>query len=167
MNNPKGVPTNWDEVDDVLGEMRKVVALRDKAVAKRDLEIAKIAESHAGDINTLENEIAGLRVKVTDFMQAHKAEFGEPGTRGRFRDLLHGRVGFRQAAPKLDVLRSMTFDDIVEYMLAHADRLGRFIRTTHEPNRQAILADMDVDTMVEVGLQIVQDDRPFIDPKAG
>lgn len=167
MNNPNGIPQDWTATEALLGELRELCASRDCIAAERDAEVALVAQRYAGDLDALDARVAGVRERIATFVEANRTEFGQPGTKGRFKDLAHGRVGFRLTSPRLDTLRGLTTDQVVEYMLANRERFGGFIRTTHELARATILASMDKDTMIEVGLTIKQDDRPFIDPKKG
>lgn len=166
LNNPNLLPQNWSDVETLLGELREMTGNRDALVGKRDSKVADIAQHYAPDIDALTIRVDSLGKKIAEFVQAHHSEFGEPGTGGRFRDLEHGRVGFRSAPAHLETLRGLTFEQVVEYMLPHK-RLSRFVRIKHELNRVAILSDMDKDVMEEVGVVAVASDNPFIDLKKG
>lgn len=167
MNQKSGI-AGWDELDAVLGELREVVAERDRKVAKRDAEVAEVANKHSGRIDELEAEIGAREGRVRTFLEAVKDSFGAPGTKARFKDLVHGRVGARQGSPKLVTLRGLSEDEVVAYMVGDAARkrtLGKFVRTTVALDKKKILAEMDPATMADVGLGRDQEDVLFFDLK--
>ena len=167
MNNPHDVPQSWEDLDDLLGQMREQTSKLDKAKAKRDAEVAVIAQEHADKIETLTTILAVQQAKVEVFLSEHRAEFPAPGEEGRFKDLIHGRVGFRQATPKLATLRGLTEDEVVEFMLTNKRRFERYLRIRTALDKSSILSEMPAEVMEEVGLAVQQDDNSFCSLKKG
>lgn len=167
MNNPNGVPLTWESVDAILAELRTTAAEHDRIAADRDAEVAAVTVRYADRLQELEARMTTLRRHVEDFLRAHHDEFGEPGARGRFRDLQHGRVGFRLIAPWVGFLRDLTPKQVIDYMAAQEARFDVYLRRTLELNRKAIL-EMPAEMQEEVGVTVIRDDdRPFIDLKTG
>jgi len=164
---------DWDQLDDLLGAMREKVAEKEKRVSKRDAEVAAVAARHSGRIDELSAEVSAMETRALAFLETKKEIFGEPAKTGegrkagpRFKDLLHGRVGTRQVPAKVLPIRGLSFDEIVEYIRASTrTSLKRFVRTTHEINKQKVIAEMDEETLSDVGLEIRRDDKLYIDLK--
>lgn len=168
MNNPHDIPQSWEHLDTLLGEMREAGASLAKKKAKRDEDVAAVASKFAPDIEELETAYADLERRSKLFLDQEKVEFGKPGDEGRFKDMIHGRVGFRQATPKLVLLRELTEDEVVSFMTSNNKRrFDRFLRTKISLDKSTILAEMTEEAMEEVGLAVTQDDNPFIALKKG
>ncbi len=168
MNRKKDAPIeDWDALDDLMGAMREKRAERDKRVARRDAEVAEVAARHSPKIDDLNAQISTMEATAMAFLEQRRAEFGEPGGKApRFRDLLHGRVGARQVPPKVVTVRDLTFDDVVEYLAASKRAsLKKFLKVTTSLDRAKVISEMDEATLEDVGLQIVREDRLYVDLK--
>lgn len=148
-----------------------------KIEADIELQCARIREKYADRLQSLREGAD----QAFDVLQAYATLHPELFQKRKSLDLAHGSIGFRTGTPKLKTLRGHTW--------ASAQALVRqflpdYIRTTDTLAKDRLLADRLLDevplfdqgtdprtvTMTEAmaacGIQVVQDETFFVEPKA-
>ena len=146
-----------------FGQYAKADAQINKINAEIELACAKIREKHADRLAALSDE----RDQAFDTLQSFATENrAELVTKKKSLDMAHGTIGFRTGTPKLKTLKGFTWEAAKNLV---KEFLPSFIRTTEEVAKDKLLADRDgegmADQMAKCGIQVVQDDTFYVDPK--
>lgn len=147
------------QVEDALREIVGATINRNKATLEMDRAVTAIRERYESLINECNQSIEEKSELVKVWAEANPAEFGKL----KSLDFVHAVIGFRTGTPTLKTLRGWTWDRVLEKLKALCRT--EYIRTKEEPNKQALLADRDVAPLKDFGVQVVQDESFFIEPK--
>ena len=134
-----------------------------KIAADIEMQCVKIREKYADKIAELE----GQKAAAFDTLQAYASENkGDLFTKKKSLDMVHGTIGFRTGTPKLKTLKGFTWASALQLV---REFLPSYIRTTEEITKDKLLADREVegmsDNMNRCGIQVVQDETFFVEPK--
>ena len=152
-----------EAADEALATYAMADAQAAKIAADIELQCVKIREKYADKIAELEGEKAA----AFDTLQAYASENkGDLFTKKKSLDMVHGTIGFRTGTPKLKTLKGFTWASALQLV---REFLPSYIRTTEEITKDKLLADRDVegmcDSMSRCGIQVVQDETFFVEPK--
>jgi len=152
-----------EAADEALATYAMVDAQAAKIAADIELQCVKIREKYADKIAELE----GQKAAAFDTLQAYASENkGDLFTKKKSLDMVHGTIGFRTGTPKLKTLKGFTWVSALQLV---REFLPSYIRTTEEITKDKLLADRDVegmcDNMSRCGIQVVQDETFFVEPK--
>ena len=152
-----------EAADEALATYAMADAQAAKIAADIELQCVKIREKYADKIAELE----GQKAAAFDTLQAYASENkGDLFTKKKSLDMVHGTIGFRTGTPKLKTLKGFTW---ASALLLVREFLPSYIRTTEEITKDKLLADRDVegmgDNMSRCGIQVVQDETFFVEPK--
>lgn len=152
-----------EAADEALATYAMADAQAAKIAADIELQCVKIREKYADKIAELEGEKAA----AFDTLQAYASENkGDLFTKKKSLDMVHGTIGFRTGTPKLKTLKGFTWASALQLV---REFLPSYIRTTEEITKDKLLADRDVDGMCDnmsrCGIQVVQDETFFVEPK--
>ena len=134
-----------------------------KISADIELQCAKIREKYQDKIA----ELSKSKIESFDVLQSFATENqAELFTKKKSLDMAHGTIGFRTGTPKLKTLKGFTWEAAKNLV---KEFLPSFIRTSEEVAKDKLLADRDSEGMAEqmakCGIQVVQDDTFYVDPK--
>ena len=152
-----------EAADEALATYAMADAQAAKIAADIELQCVKIREKYADKIAELE----GQKAAAFDTLQAYASENkGDLFTKKKSLDMVHGTIGFRTGTPKLKTLKGFTWASALQLV---REFLPSYIRTTEEITKDKLLADRDVDGMCDnmsrCGIQVVQDETFFVEPK--
>lgn len=152
-----------EAADEALASYAMADAQAAKIAADIELQCVKIREKYADKLAALEEQKAA----AFDTLQAYATENkGSLFTKKKSLDMVHGTIGFRTGTPKLKTLKGFTWASALQLV---REFLPSYIRTTEEITKDKLLADRDVegmcDNMSRCGIQVVQDETFFVEPK--
>jgi len=150
-----------DEAEAVMNELACAANNKRKLTARLDAAVLKLQEDAAVGISQCDESINLRADALRAWAESHPEEFAK----GRKSiDFLSGTLGFRTGTPKLALLSRAFKWETVLGLLRQKGWLD-FIRTTSEPNKDALLAASDRYNLKEVGLKVVQDESFYVEPK--
>lgn len=168
-----------EAADEAFATYAKNDAQIQKINAEIELQCAKIREKYADKLATLGDE----RDKAFDVLQSFATENqAELFTKKKSLDMAHGTIGFRTGTPKLKTLKGFTWASALQ--LAKKFLPMTYIRQTEEIAKDRLLADRELEevvvydtptgdprsvamkeAMAVVGIQVVQDETFYVEPK--
>lgn len=152
-----------DEADVAFGVYAKADAQSAKITADIELQCAKIREKYADKLSALDAE----KTVAFDTLQAYATENkAELFLKKKSLEMVHGVIGFRTGTPKLKTLKGFTWASALQLV---KEFLPGYVRTVEEITKDKLLADREAekmpDDMARCGIQVVQDETFFIEPK--
>lgn len=166
-----------EAADEAFGTYAKADASINKINAEIELACAKIREKYADKIAILSDE----REQAFETLQAFATENqAELFSKKKSLDMAHGTIGFRTGTPKLKTLKGFTWASALNLVKSF---LPGYIRQTEEIAKDKLLADREVEVqlgggdpnnrgyrplreqMAECGIQVVQDETFYVEPK--
>ncbi len=137
------------EVEDCIreaGELQRLLAQAELAYAEQQ---AQIKEAHLAACRPISERLSQLSNAVQVWCEAHRDEITQGG-KTKTVVFTTGEVSWRTAPPSVRIQKA-------EVVLATLKRLGlsRFIRLKEEPNKEAMLAEVDIAKAV-AGISISQ-----------
>ena len=152
-----------EEAENAFAEFAQADAKLRSINAKMDLEMTKIREKYADQLAELED----AKNKNFDIVQSYASENKEAlFSKRKSVESIHGIFGFRTGTPKLKVLKGFTWPAVVKLC---EEFLPTYVRTTSEVAKDKLLADRDKEEVngmfCKVGIQVVQDETFYIEPK--
>lgn len=152
-----------EEMEQSFANFAKADAKQQKITAEMDLQIAKIREKYADELETLQEE----KDTAFDVMQTYAEENkDELFIKKKSLDLAHGTIGFRTGTPKLKTIKKFTWGACLELV---KEFLPSYVRTSEEIAKDKILADREnedvADNMQRCGMQVVQDETFYVECK--
>ena len=152
-----------EAADEAFAVYAKADALSAKITADIELQCAKIREKYAAKLAELEGE----KEKAFDTLQSFATENqAELFTKKKSLEMAHGVIGFRTGTPKLKTLKGFTWASALQLV---KEFLPDYLRQTEEIAKDKMLADREVEDMpaqmAKCGIQVVQDETFFVDPK--
>ncbi|MFB9897834.1 host-nuclease inhibitor Gam family protein [Hallella seregens] len=167
-----------EAADEAFATYAKSDAQLQKINADIELQCAKYREKYAEKIATLSEE----REQAFDTLQAFATENqAELFAKKKSLEMAHGTIGFRTGNPKLKTLKGFTWASALELVKTFLP--SGYVRTTEEVAKDKLLADRDLEevtvfdqgngrtatmseAMSKCGIQVVQDETFFVEPKA-
>lgn len=151
-----------DDAEAAFAEFATADAKQKEITAKMDLQITKIREKYADDLNQLQEQKDQSFEKLQSFAENNREEFGKR----KSLEFQHGILGFRTGTPKLKTLKGFTWASVLGLLKVH---LPGYVRTIEEPAKDRLLADREEpDTLKkfkDVGIYVDQDETFFVEPK--
>ena len=159
-----------ESADEAFATYAKSDAQIQKINAEIELQCAKIREKYADKLATLSSEKDNAFDVLQSFATENQAELF---TKKKSLDMAHGTIGFRTGTPKLKTLKGFTWEAAKNLV---KEFLPGYIRTTEEIAKDKLLADRDEDgseagtepmrdRMSRCGIQVVQDETFYVEPK--
>lgn len=132
--------------------------------AEMNEQINRIKDRYKDRVTSLQQSAKDHKVALEIFAQEQKGNWGK---RKSF-ELLHCIIGFRTNPPKVGKHKKFTWDAVTELMKKNTV-FGRFLRTTVEINKEAILGEENEAVLgmlkEECYITIEQDERFDVDVK--
>lgn len=148
----------------------------DKITASIELECAKAREKYQSRLATLESEKQAAFDTLEAFATNNKDTLF---SKKKSLEMAQGTIGFRTGTPKLKTLKGFTWESALNLV---REFLPDYIRKKEEINKDKLLTDRDIEyasvgkgeataqpmgsLMAKCGIQVVQDETFFVEPKA-
>jgi phage host-nuclease inhibitor protein Gam len=164
-----------EAADEAFASYAKASASIDKINADIELQCARVREKYQEKLSQLSQERDGAFDVLQSFATENEQElFGKK----KSLEMAHGTIGFRTGNPKLKTLKGFTWASALQLV---KEFLPDYIRTTEEIAKDKLLADRDTEIeaqreggpvktklgeeMSRCGIQVVQDESFFVEPK--
>ena len=163
-----------------MATRKKKVIITGVSREAADEAFATYAKNDA-QLQKINADIELQRDKAFDTLQAFATENqAELFAKKKSLDMAHGTIGFRTGTPKLKTLKDFTWASAQNLVKSF---LPSYIRQTEEIAKDKLLADREVEVqlgggdpnnrgyrplreqMVECGIQVVQDEAFYVEPK--
>ena len=166
-----------EAADEAFATYAKSDAQIQKINADIELQCAKIREKYADKLSVLTCEKEQAFDTLQSFATENQAELF---TKKKSLDMVHGVIGFRTGTPKLKTVKGFTWASALQLVKRF---LPDYIRQAEDIAKDKLLADRDGNiamevsdspslvevpirqAMAECGIQIVQDETFYVEPK--
>lgn len=166
-----------EAADTAFASFAKADAGINKIQADIELQCAKIREKWQDKLTLLRTE----RDTAFETLQAFATEnHAELFAKKKSLEMAHGVIGFRTGTPKLKLLKGFTWASVEKLVKVF---LPDYVREKTEVAKDRLLADRNledvgvtdslvivempmIDAMAKCGLQVVQDETFFVEPKS-
>lgn len=151
--------------EELLGEISLLTIELNEQKLSLDRKLAAAREEFETPIAALQK---GIKEKAS-LMESWASNNPDEFPKGiKSIKMMHGVIGFRTGTHKLKTLLKKKWDTVLEKI--QAMRMPELIRTTEEVNKEQIISDylggkLTYSTMREIGVEVVQDESFFIEPK--
>lgn len=150
--------TNYNDIDNVLKRICECEIAIANIEGDVTLQCNEIKDSFKPKITELENERNYLQQCITNFCEAHKADFVEK----RSKDFVFGTIGYRLS-------KSVSLPRVKAKVESLVNAIKKFglkdcLIYEEKPNKDA-LAELDDSSLVKLGLTRVVKDNFRIEPK--
>lgn len=153
---------NRDDAELAFAAFAKADAQQSEITAKMDVQITRVREKYAEQLNDLQETKDEAFDKLQAYAENNRDEFGKK----KSLEFQHGVLGFRTGTPKLKTLKGFTWASVMGLLKVH---LPQYIRVVEEPAKDRLLADRDEPDIVnkfrDVGIYVDQDETFFVEPK--
>lgn len=152
-----------EDAERLAGEISQLIIERTARTNQIDEAVNRARAEHESRLTALAKAIDEKTDLLRAWADANRDEFGQR----KSLDFLHAVIGFRTGTPKLKTRSPWTWASVLENLCNHWDS---YVRTKAEPDKTLIIADhakgeLTNSDLVEMGLQVVQDEAFFIEPK--
>jgi len=157
--------TGRAEFDHLIGTIAQEILLQRATKIALDDQLAQVRAKFESELAEIDDRINDGMKLAQEYADAHPDMF--PKDRKSL-DTTHAVVGYRTGMPKLKTLRGWTWDVVLDAVLSLPGKMREYIRTKSEVDKARIIADADdigADCLRKFGMQLVQDETFFIDPK--
>jgi len=152
-----------EQMEEAFGKFALADAKIQGINAKMDAEITKIRDRNADELARWQEQKDAAFDVLQSFATENRAELF---TKKKSMETTHGILGFRTGTPKLKTLKGFTWASVLQLLRKFAPE---YVRTTEEVAKDKLLADRDIEEMVEimpnVGIMVDQDETFFVEPK--
>lgn len=132
--------------------------------AQMNEEINEVKERYKDEVTELSKQLKEPQEILEAFAKEQKANWGKKKS---FK-LLHCVIGFRTGTPKVTKKKGFSWEAVLKLMKKNTI-FSKFIRTTEEINKEAILAEKDEKLLYKLEdlcfVNIDQDENFFVEPK--
>ena len=152
-----------EKMNESFGKYAAADARQQKINAEMDIQITKIRDKYADEIERLN----AVKEENFDIVQAYALENrDEIFSKKKSVETAHGTFGLRTGTPALKTRKGFTWASVTNLL---KEFLPAYVRTVDEPAKDKLLADRDnevVYTLFEkVGIKVEQAETFFIEPK--
>ena len=164
-----------EEAEQAFGVYAKADAQLQKITAEIELQCAKVREKYQARQLSLTEERDGAFDVLQSYASEHKSELF---VKKKSVEMTHGVIGFRTGTPKLKTLKGFTWASALQLLKKF---MPGYIRQTEEVAKDKLLADRELErvdflggvnselpmrrAMEECGIQVVQDETFYVEPK--
>lgn len=151
-----------EAAEEAFANFAKADAEQQKITSTMDVQITKIRQKYADELNELQEQKDEAFEKLQAYAENNREEFGKK----KSLEFQHGILGFRTGTPKLKTLKGFTWASVLGLLKVH---LPGYVRTIEEPAKDRLLSDREEPTTAqkfkEVGIYVDQDETFFVEPK--
>jgi phage host-nuclease inhibitor protein Gam len=151
------------DIESAVGQLAHATTEKQRLTAEMEQEITLIRARYEGPLGTLAADLETITDAAAEWAARNPAEFGNRKSLA----LTHGTIGWRTGNPTLKPLSGWTWDRVLEKLTTQEDWM-RFVRTKAEVAKDLLLADREIladTTLKSMGVQVVQNEPFFIEPK--
>ena len=150
------------EFETVIDGLARATVAHRKATARRDARLQAVREEHESDIAAIQESIDALALTAEKYADENRDEL-MPG-KVKSAETSLATYGFRFGNPTLKVLsKSWTWERVVKELEGRL--LAHFIRTTKEPDKEAMRLRLTPEQLAGVGCRVTQSETFYIEPK--
>lgn len=129
------VPQSKDDCAAAIRALGDLVREFEREKTAMNDRISAIAHEHQPVLNDLQERVQALRSGIQAWCEAHRVELcGENDKHGKTAQLVTGEVAWRLRPPSVAIRGADAVLETLQRMGLH-----RFIRSKHEPNKEAML----------------------------
>ena len=147
------------ELDLVVGDIARLKTEEAALTAEMNEEITAIRSRFEERLTEITADLTLRTTAVANWSSANVQEFENK----KSLDTIHGVIGWRTTTPALKTLKGWTWDRVLEKLATSG--LDRFIRIKSEVDKQALLIERETLDLAPLGVQVVQEETFFVDPK--
>lgn len=147
-----------EDIERCVGEIARLTIERDLLLSALDEELQKVRTAHEARLTEASADLDAEVLLAQQWAEGNPQEFADR----RSIEMTHGVLGFRTGQPRLKTLKGWTWDRVKERL---ASAMPEFIRTKQEVDKEALLANRSTLDLKALGVQSVQDETFFVDPK--
>jgi phage host-nuclease inhibitor protein Gam len=152
--------TSRAEFESLIGDLAGDI-IQDRALRNQmDTEILEARRRYEDDLATLEQQIEARLGLAQEYADAHSELFAKDR---KSIELVHAIVGYRTGTPAAKPMRGWKWEAILKAIKAR--RWLEFIRSKEEVDKEALIAARETHPLETVGVQIVQTETFFVEPK--
>ena len=151
-----------EELDAVLGEYAATAIARGQLTLAMDEKLNLIRKDYEGRLAELDESLQALFEDMEAWAAFNPCAFADK----RSVDLVHGTLGFRTGNPALKTVKGVKWEHVLDML--NTNRMAKYVRTTEEPNKDALLADRETigaEKLSALGLRVEQAERFYVEPK--
>jgi len=151
------------DVNEKLGELRKVSAKLKKIEADLDQKKADLDNKYNTEINDLNEQKLLCETDLELWSESHKTEL----TTKRSWDFINGAIGFRQSQ-KLVTVGKLAWKDVIERAVSLKKKFKNYLDEKTTLKKDVLRSDLinknlSLDDAAEIGVSLQADDSFFID----
>jgi phage host-nuclease inhibitor protein Gam len=157
-------PKTREEMEQLVGDICALKIRERELKAKMDAELKRVRDGFEKQLGGLTEDIAAKMPRALAWAEANAEDFGKL----RSIEMLHGAIGWRTNTPSLKTRSGWTWDRVLEKLRSLGNFGAAFIRVKEEVNKQLLLAEREglgEHGLKDLGLQVVQQDEFFVEPK--
>lgn len=133
-----------------------------KLEAKRDAKLQVVREEHEPAIGALKDEIDAMALTLEKYASENRDDL-MPG-KVKSGETALATYGFRFGNPTLKLLsKSWSWEKVVKELKARL--LTGYIRTTEEPDKEALRQRLNPEQLAGVGCRVTQSETFYVEPK--
>jgi phage host-nuclease inhibitor protein Gam len=162
LKTPATTVRSREEMEALVGDITKLKINQQSLTADMNERITAVRQKYEGALGDIDEALKGKMALARDWAEAHPAEFGK----ARSIAMTHGDVGWRLGNPALKTLRGWTWDRVLERL--KASLMAGYVRHKEEVDKAGLLADREKltsQTLLGLGVQVVQEETFFIEPR--
>jgi phage host-nuclease inhibitor protein Gam len=155
--------TTREQMETLVGEIAQLQIKRQRYTAEMNDRVARVRADYEEGNAQIDSQLKGKMALAQEWADANPAEFGKT----RSIAMTHGDVGWRLGNPALKTIRNWTWDRVLEALTA-SSMFNGYIRIKREVNKQALLDNREMysaDQLKAIGVQVVQEDAFYIEPR--
>lgn len=151
-----------NEFDAAMDDIARMTVEMRQLEAERDEKTQEVQEQFNDDIRDIKQKINGLAAQGEKYALAHRTELLPPKKKSGETSL--STFGFRTGQPTLVLLnRKWSWPTIIEALKAQG--LERFIVRKETPDKDAMKAHLDDESLAAVGCRVRQTESFWVEPK--
>lgn len=153
---------NRSEAEEVFAAYSMDDARQEEIMAIIEQRCTEVRKEFQDELTELKQANEKRMETLKQYALENREEFGDKKSLA----FTHGVIGFRTGMPKLKLLKGFKWEAVTNLLLK---KLPDYVRTVHEPAKDKLIADRSepevAKNMEKVGLQVVQDETFYVEPK--
>jgi phage host-nuclease inhibitor protein Gam len=154
------------QAEATLGMLCESEIERNRITLEMDASLTEIRQEFEGRIDPHQRRVEDLTLALEDWATANPQEF--PSGRKSI-DFVHGEIGFRTGMPKFKKLRRFKTLQLMAEAMRKLAWARKYVKQSPPTvNKELVIANRDkltAEQLNTLGIQIVQDESFYVDPK--
>lgn len=152
-----------DEAVSVMQDYAESTSKLKSLEAEIELQVQAIRDKHQHNVNALQADAKDASDKLIRYAEFNKKTLFKDG---KTIDLQHGTISIRLGTPRVDKIRSLTWDAALDKIRKISEN---FIRVKEEVDKEEIIANRDEKDLMaklnKIGINVVQDEAITVKSK--